>query len=102
MVLLNTEPKSGDRTRVFSVRELCKQQTPKFELNWQRKSEMASSLQKIEGDESVLLRVTHSNLKTFKPDIRFSLQVRSLHFTSLHFPLYLFVSLFVCFLEINK
>lgn len=36
---------------------------------------MASSLQKIEGDESVLLRVTHSNLKSFNPDIRFSLQL---------------------------
>ncbi|CAL0299317.1 unnamed protein product [Lupinus luteus] len=36
---------------------------------------MASSLQKIEGDESVLLRVTHSNLKTFTADIRFSLQL---------------------------
>lgn len=35
---------------------------------------MASQLQKIEGDESVLLRVTHSNLKTFSADIRFSLQ----------------------------
>ncbi|CAL2275419.1 unnamed protein product [Prunus armeniaca] len=35
---------------------------------------MASRLQKIEGDESVLLRVTHSNLKTFSADIRFSLQ----------------------------
>nr|AFK42330.1 unknown [Lotus japonicus] len=36
---------------------------------------MASSLQKIDGDETVLLRVTHSNLKTFNPDIRFSLQL---------------------------
>ncbi|CAI8602088.1 unnamed protein product [Vicia faba] len=36
---------------------------------------MASSLQKIEVDESVLLRVTHSNLKTFNSDIRFSLQL---------------------------
>ncbi|KAL1333110.1 hypothetical protein HN51_061870 [Arachis hypogaea] len=36
---------------------------------------MASSLQKIEVDESVLLRVTHSNLKTFTPEIRFSLQM---------------------------
>ncbi|OIV90349.1 hypothetical protein TanjilG_21791 [Lupinus angustifolius] len=36
---------------------------------------MASSLQKIEGDESVLLRVTHSNLKTFIADIRFSFQL---------------------------
>ncbi|XP_061348998.1 tubulin-folding cofactor B isoform X2 [Gastrolobium bilobum] len=36
---------------------------------------MASSLQKMEGDESVLLRVTHSNLKTFTADIRFSLQL---------------------------
>ncbi|CAL9028178.1 unnamed protein product [Prunus brigantina] len=35
---------------------------------------MGSRLQKIEGDESVLLRVTHSNLKTFSADIRFSLQ----------------------------
>ncbi|XP_008222914.1 PREDICTED: tubulin-folding cofactor B-like [Prunus mume] len=35
---------------------------------------MATRLQKIEGDESVLLRVTHSNLKTFSADIRFSLQ----------------------------
>ncbi|KAL6185713.1 hypothetical protein ACLB2K_041840 [Fragaria x ananassa] len=35
---------------------------------------MASRLQKIETDESVLLRVTHSNLKTFSAEIRFSLQ----------------------------
>ncbi|KAL6176731.1 hypothetical protein ACLB2K_053364 [Fragaria x ananassa] len=35
---------------------------------------MASRLQKIETDESVLLRVTHSNLQTFSVDIRFSLQ----------------------------
>ncbi|KAK4362668.1 hypothetical protein RND71_017909 [Anisodus tanguticus] len=34
---------------------------------------MASRLQ-IEGDESVLLRVTHSNMKTFSPEIRFFLQ----------------------------
>ena len=37
-------------------------------------TKMASRLRKIEGDESVLLRVTHSNLKTFSADIRFSLQ----------------------------
>ncbi|XP_054795197.1 tubulin-folding cofactor B-like [Prosopis cineraria] len=36
---------------------------------------MASSLQKIEGDDSVLLRVTHSNIKTFSSDIRFSQQM---------------------------
>ncbi|KAL5546551.1 hypothetical protein UlMin_006238 [Ulmus minor] len=35
---------------------------------------MASRLQQIEGDDSVLLRVTHSNLKTFSADVRFSLQ----------------------------
>lgn len=35
---------------------------------------MASRLQ-IEGDDSVLLRVTHSNLKNFATDVRFSLQV---------------------------
>lgn len=35
---------------------------------------MASRLQ-IEGDESVLCRVTHSNLKSFNADVRFSLQV---------------------------
>lgn len=35
---------------------------------------MASQLQ-IQGDESVLLRVTHSNMKSFSPEIRFSLQV---------------------------
>ncbi|XVF44208.1 hypothetical protein PTKIN_Ptkin02bG0102500 [Pterospermum kingtungense] len=34
---------------------------------------MASKLQ-IEGDDSVLLRITHSNLKSFATDIRFSLQ----------------------------
>ncbi|KAJ8760162.1 hypothetical protein K2173_011018 [Erythroxylum novogranatense] len=34
---------------------------------------MGSRLQ-IEADDSVLLRVTHSNLKTFSADIRFSLQ----------------------------
>ncbi|TXG70143.1 hypothetical protein EZV62_005078 [Acer yangbiense] len=36
---------------------------------------MASGLQQIEADESVLLRVTHSNLKTFAADVRFSLQL---------------------------
>ncbi|KAK2652157.1 hypothetical protein Ddye_012013 [Dipteronia dyeriana] len=36
---------------------------------------MASGLQQIDGDESVLLRVTHSNLKTFVTDVRFSLQM---------------------------
>lgn len=35
---------------------------------------MASSLQ-IEGDESVLLRITHSNIKSFCADVRFSLQM---------------------------
>lgn len=35
---------------------------------------MATRLQ-IEGDESVLLRVTHSNLKSFNADVRFSLQM---------------------------
>nr|KYP45142.1 Tubulin-specific chaperone B [Cajanus cajan] len=35
---------------------------------------MASSIQ-VQGDESVTLRVTHSNLKTFASDIRFSLQL---------------------------
>ncbi|KAJ4848041.1 hypothetical protein Tsubulata_046184 [Turnera subulata] len=34
---------------------------------------MASKLQ-AENDESVLLRVTHSNIKSFSPEIRFSLQ----------------------------
>ncbi|XP_031258504.1 tubulin-folding cofactor B [Pistacia vera] len=36
---------------------------------------MASRLQQIEGDESVVLRVTHSNIKTFAADVRFSLQM---------------------------
>ncbi|KAK1323595.1 hypothetical protein QJS10_CPA02g01220 [Acorus calamus] len=35
----------------------------------------SSRLQQIEGDESVLLRVTHSNLKTFSADVRFSLSM---------------------------
>ncbi|KAG5549735.1 hypothetical protein RHGRI_014886 [Rhododendron griersonianum] len=35
---------------------------------------MGSHLQ-IQGDESVLLRVTHSNLKSFSTDVRFSLQL---------------------------
>ncbi|KAK3043128.1 hypothetical protein RJ639_000017 [Escallonia herrerae] len=35
---------------------------------------MASRLQ-IQGDESVLLRVTHSNIKSFSPDVRFSIQM---------------------------
>ncbi|KAH0702801.1 hypothetical protein KY290_020199 [Solanum tuberosum] len=35
---------------------------------------MASQLQ-IQSDESVLLRVTHSNMKSFSPEIRFSLQM---------------------------
>lgn len=35
---------------------------------------MGSRLQ-IQGDESVLLRVTHSNLKSFASDVRFSLQM---------------------------
>ncbi|KAK6942192.1 CAP Gly-rich domain [Dillenia turbinata] len=33
---------------------------------------MGSRLQ-IQGDESILLRVTHSNIKSFSPDVRFSL-----------------------------
>lgn len=37
-------------------------------------AEMASNLQ-IQGDESVLLRITHSNIKSFSADVRFSLQV---------------------------
>ncbi|XP_023517149.1 tubulin-folding cofactor B [Cucurbita pepo subsp. pepo] len=36
---------------------------------------MASRLQQIETDESVLLRVTHANLKSFTSDVRFSLQM---------------------------
>ncbi|XP_022153874.1 tubulin-folding cofactor B [Momordica charantia] len=36
---------------------------------------MASRLQEIEADESVLLRVTHANLKSFTSDVRFSLQM---------------------------
>ncbi|XP_060958585.1 tubulin-folding cofactor B [Cannabis sativa] len=35
---------------------------------------MASMLQKNDGDNSVLLRVTHANLKSFNADVRFSLQ----------------------------
>ncbi|XWS43062.1 hypothetical protein CRYUN_Cryun16bG0069100 [Craigia yunnanensis] len=35
---------------------------------------MASRLQ-IKGDDSVLLRVTHSDLKSFATDVRFSLQI---------------------------
>lgn len=35
---------------------------------------MASTLQ-IQGDDSVLLRVTHSNIKSFSVDVRFSLQM---------------------------
>ncbi|XP_057788212.1 tubulin-folding cofactor B [Salvia miltiorrhiza] len=35
---------------------------------------MASKLQ-VQGDESVLLRVTHSNIKSFASDVRFSLQM---------------------------
>lgn len=35
---------------------------------------MASRLQ-IQGDESVLLRVTHSNLKSFSAEVHFSVQV---------------------------
>ncbi|KAI8014937.1 Tubulin-folding cofactor B [Camellia lanceoleosa] len=38
---------------------------------------MGSRLQ-IEGDESVLLRVTHSNLKSFASDVRFSLHKEKL------------------------
>ncbi|XP_059665740.1 tubulin-folding cofactor B [Cornus florida] len=35
---------------------------------------MASLLQ-IQSDDSVLLRITHSNIKSFSPDVRFSLQM---------------------------
>ncbi|KAH6764626.1 tubulin folding cofactor B [Perilla frutescens var. hirtella] len=35
---------------------------------------MGSKLQ-IEGDESVVLRITHSNIKSFASDVRFSLQI---------------------------
>ncbi|GAV91456.1 CAP_GLY domain-containing protein [Cephalotus follicularis] len=37
---------------------------------------MSSRLQQIEGDESVVVRVTHSNLKSFCADVRLSLQMR--------------------------
>lgn len=36
---------------------------------------MASLLQQLPTDDSVVLRVTHCNLKTFSADVRFSLQV---------------------------
>ncbi|XP_044499525.1 tubulin-folding cofactor B-like isoform X2 [Mangifera indica] len=36
---------------------------------------MAARLRQVEGDESVVLRVTHSNIKTFAADVRFSLQL---------------------------
>nr|GMD83998.1 tubulin-folding cofactor B [Ipomoea batatas] len=36
---------------------------------------MASVLQNIPADDSVLIRVTHANIKSFSADIRFSLQV---------------------------
>ncbi|PKI32590.1 hypothetical protein CRG98_046987 [Punica granatum] len=35
---------------------------------------MASTLQQLPTDDSVLLRVTHANLKSFSADVRFSLQ----------------------------
>nr|GMD61468.1 tubulin-folding cofactor B [Ipomoea batatas] len=35
---------------------------------------MASVLQNIPADDSVLIRVTHANIKSFSADIRFSLQ----------------------------
>lgn len=67
-----------------------------------QKRVMASSLQKIEGDDSVLLRVTHSNIKTFSADIRFSQQV------CVHFPIKFF-SIFrdlkaslTCFVDVSR
>ncbi|KAK9177922.1 hypothetical protein WN943_027112 [Citrus x changshan-huyou] len=36
---------------------------------------MALQLQQIGCNESVLLRVTHSNLKSFSVDVRFSIQM---------------------------
>lgn len=36
---------------------------------------MAGSRLQMEGDDSVLLHVTHSNLKSFAADVRFSPQV---------------------------
>jgi len=38
---------------------------------------MASSRFQIQPDEAVLLRVTHSNIKSFSAEIRFSLQVQN-------------------------
>ena len=46
---------------------------------------MAANRLQIQGDDSVLLRVTHANLKTFSADIRFSLQVPILQTNLLYF-----------------
>lgn len=46
---------------------------------------MAANRLQIQGDDSVLLRITHANLKTFSADIRFSLQVPILQTNLLYF-----------------
>lgn len=49
---------------------------------------MAANRLQIQGDDSVLLRITHANLKTFSADIRFSLQVPILQTNLLYFFIY--------------
>lgn len=46
---------------------------------------MAANRLQIQGDDSVLLRITHANLKTFSADIHFSLQVPILQTNLLYF-----------------
>ncbi|XP_062166129.1 tubulin-folding cofactor B-like [Alnus glutinosa] len=74
------ERKRGSAIAAAKV-ELCLKTTPRcveekrkgLKERFVEQVLMASVLQ-IQGDESVLLRVTHSNLKSFSAELRFSLQ----------------------------
>lgn len=68
--------------RVCSGNSVCSIRGRKEEEKKVVREGMASSIQ-LHGEDSVVLRVTHSNLKTFNTDIRFSLQVHSFPFTSI-------------------
>lgn len=61
------------KKKLYSKRGRC---CYRFAANSQI-SLMASSRFQIQPDESVLLRVTHSNIKSFSAEIRFSLQVQN-------------------------
>ena len=71
------------RNKLFTKKRERRDVSISFSSPW--KVVMAANRLQIQGDESVLLRVTHSNLKTFSADIRFSLQVQTKTKPNSHF-----------------